>query len=48
VEPKHYISAKRILPKDGKEAIRKAKFFDLALLDINLPDMEGAKLLTLM
>ncbi len=36
--------------KDGKEAIQKskAKFFNLALLDIKLPDMEGTKLLTKM
>jgi len=34
----------------GKEAIQKskAKFFNLALLDIKLPDMEGTKLLTTM
>jgi len=34
--------------KDGREAIEKtrAKFFNLALLDIKLPDMEGTKLLT--
>jgi len=34
--------------KDGREAIQKtkAKFFNLALLDIKLPDMEGTKLLT--
>lgn len=33
--------------KNGKEAIQKskAKFFNLALLDIKLPDMEGTKLL---
>jgi DNA-binding NtrC family response regulator len=32
----------------GREAIQKskAKFFNLALLDIKLPDMEGTKLLT--
>jgi len=36
--------------KNGKEAIQKskAKFFNLALLDIKLPDMEGTKLLTVM
>ena len=36
--------------KNGKEAIQKskAKFFNLALLDIKLPDMEGTKLLTTM
>jgi DNA-binding NtrC family response regulator len=35
---------------DGQEAIQKskAKFFNLALLDIKLPDMEGTKLLTTM
>ena len=34
----------------GREAIQKskAKFFNLALLDIKLPDMEGTKLLTTM
>ena len=34
--------------KNGKEAIQKSKtkFFNLALLDIKLPDMEGTKLLT--
>jgi DNA-binding NtrC family response regulator len=34
--------------KTGKEAIQKSqtKFFNLALLDIKLPDMEGTKLLT--
>jgi len=33
--------------KDGREAIEKsrAKFFNLALLNIKLPDMEGTKLL---
>ncbi len=33
---------------DGQEAIHKskAKFFNLALLDIKLPDMEGTELLT--
>jgi len=33
--------------KNGQEAIQKskAKFFNLALLDIKLPDMEGTKLL---
>ena len=36
--------------KNGKEAIQKskAKFYNLALLDIKLPDMEGTKLLTTM
>ena len=36
--------------KNGQEAIKKsnAKFFDLALLDIKLPDMEGIELLTTM
>jgi len=36
--------------KTGKEAIKKSKdrFFNLALLDIKLPDMEGTKLLTRM
>lgn len=36
--------------EDGKEAIEKSKtnFFNLALVDIRLPDMEGAKLLTAM
>ncbi|MDH5267886.1 MAG: response regulator [Candidatus Bathyarchaeota archaeon] len=34
----------------GKEAIRKSKtgFYNLALIDIRLPDMEGVKLLTRM
>jgi len=34
--------------KNGQEAIQKTKtkFFNLALLDIKLPDMEGTKLLT--
>ncbi len=34
--------------KTGKEAIKKAnaKFYNLALIDIRLPDMEGTKLLT--
>jgi DNA-binding NtrC family response regulator len=34
--------------RNGQEAIQKskAKFFNLALLDIKLPDMEGTKLLT--
>jgi DNA-binding NtrC family response regulator len=34
--------------KNGQEAMQKskAKFFNLALLDIKLPDMEGTKLLT--
>ena len=36
--------------KTGKEAIQKskAKFFNLALLDIKLPDIEGTKLLTML
>jgi len=36
--------------ESGKEAIRKskAKFYNLALIDIRLPDMEGTKLLTAM
>ena len=36
--------------KDGQEAIQKskAKFFNMVLLDIKLPDMEGTKLLTTM
>lgn len=35
--------------KNGKEAVQKskAKFYNLALLDIKLPDMEGTKLLTM-
>ena len=35
--------------KNGQEAIEKSKtkYFNLALLDIKLPDMEGTKLLTL-
>ena len=34
--------------KNGREAIEKSKknFYDLALLDIKLPDIEGTKLLT--
>jgi len=34
--------------KNGKEALQKSqtKFFNLALLDIKLPDMKGTKLLT--
>jgi len=34
--------------KNGREAIEKSKrnFYNLALLDIKLPDMEGTKLLT--
>ena len=34
--------------KNGKEAIEKSntKFYNLALIDIRLPDMEGTKLLT--
>jgi DNA-binding NtrC family response regulator len=36
--------------RNGQEAIQKskAKFFNIALLDIKLPDMEGTKLLTTM
>jgi len=36
--------------KNGKEAIKKSneKFFNLALIDIRLPDLEGTKLLTKM
>ena len=36
--------------KNGQEAIQKskAKFFNLVLLDIKLPDMEGTKILTTM
>jgi two-component system response regulator HydG len=36
--------------KNGREAIQKSrtKFFNLVLLDIKLPDMEGTKLLTTM
>jgi len=36
--------------KTGQEAIQKSKtkFFNLALLDIKLPDIEGTKLLTMM
>ena len=36
--------------KNGQEAIQKseAKFFNLALLDIKLPDIEGTELLTAM
>jgi DNA-binding NtrC family response regulator len=36
--------------KNGREAIERSgkKFFNLALLDIRLPDMEGTKLLTMM
>ena len=36
--------------KNGQEAIEKSKtkYFNLTLLDIKLPDMEGTKLLTLM
>jgi len=36
--------------ENGEEAIRKsnAKFYNLALIDIRLPDMEGTKLLTAM
>ena len=36
--------------KTGKEAIKKSKdnFFNLAILDIRLPDMEGTELLTKM
>jgi len=36
--------------RNGREAIQKSrkKFFNIALLDIKLPDMEGTKLLTMM
>jgi len=36
--------------KNGQEAVQKSKtkFFNIALLDIKLPDMEGTKLLTTM
>jgi len=36
--------------KNGKEAVKKsnAEFYNLALIDIRLPDMEGTKLLTAM
>jgi DNA-binding NtrC family response regulator len=36
--------------KNGQEALQKSqtKFFNMALLDIKLPDMEGTKLLTTM
>ena len=36
--------------ENGREAVQKAKtkFFNLVLLDIKLPDMEGTKLLTTM
>jgi len=36
------------IAKNGREAIEKAKtnFYNLALLDIRLPDIEGTKLLT--
>jgi len=36
--------------KNGHEALQKskAKFFNLALLDIKLPDIEGTKLVTMM
>jgi len=36
------------LAKNGREAIRKSKikFYNLALIDIRLPDMEGTNLLT--
>jgi len=38
------------IAKNGKEAIEKsnAKFYNLALVDIRLPDMEGTKLLAAM
>ena len=38
------------IAENGREAIQKSKekFFNMALLDIKLPDMEGTKLLTLM
>lgn len=36
--------------KNGQEGIQKSKtkFFNMALLDVKLPDMEGTKLLTLL
>lgn len=36
--------------ENGREAIQKSKekFFNMALLDIKLPDMEGTKLLTML
>ena len=36
------------MAENGREAIRKSKtnFYNLALIDIRLPDMEGTKLLT--
>ena len=36
------------MAKNGREAIKKSKvkFYNLALIDIRLPDMEGTKLLT--
>ena len=36
--------------RDGQQAIQKSKteFFNMALLDIKLPDIEGTKLLTMM
>ena len=36
------------IAENGREAIRKSKtnFYNLALIDIRLPDMEGTKLLT--
>jgi len=38
------------IAKNGQEAMQKskAKFFNIALIDIKLPDMEGTKLLTTM
>jgi len=47
LESRGYISD---TAETGGEAIEKskAKLFDLALLDIKLPDMEGTKLLTMM
>ena len=38
------------LAKDGKEAVRKTNtnFYNLALVDIRLPDMDGVELLTAM
>ncbi len=47
LEEKGYIVDKA---ETGKEAIEKSKknFYNMALVDIRLPDMEGTKLLTLM
>jgi len=47
LEAKGYITD---IAKNGREAIEKSKtnFYNLALLDIKLPDIEGTKLLTKM